>query len=194
MRLSFAPLKSIAVFFFFQPPSQHMKVPSPGIESKLWLWPTHLWQCWILNLLCHSGNSTHGSFIEMIYQKVFRVLELPCSWTYFFWEFSCTKDNGLWLFLAILLSIREKWTVLMKHGMRTIISSHYYFETSHWFPKLPFFFFFFFFFFFLVFLGPNPQHNEGSQARGLIRAYDTATATPDLIRICDLQLTVTLDS
>ena len=51
-------------------------------------------------------------------------------------------------------------------------------------------FFFFFFFFFKVFLGPHLWHMEvprlGIQLELLLPAYATATATPDLGRVCDL--------
>ena len=35
-----------------------MEVPELGIQSELQLQPVpQLWQCWLLNPLCHSGNS-----------------------------------------------------------------------------------------------------------------------------------------
>ena len=45
-------------FFLFQPHLWHMKVSRPGINSKLQLQLLpQLWQHWILNTLCHNGNS-----------------------------------------------------------------------------------------------------------------------------------------
>ena len=92
---------------------------------------------WEETFICFPN--THSNFIEMIYQKVFRVPEFPFTWTYFFLRiFFCEGQ----LYLAVsscILSISEKWTWLMKHALRTIISSHSYFmtfETSQWFPKL----------------------------------------------------------
>ena len=47
----------VVVIVCFWPNPQHMKVPRLRIESKSQLWPMpQLWQCWILNPLCHSGE------------------------------------------------------------------------------------------------------------------------------------------
>lgn len=44
--------------FLFWLHLQHIEVPKPGTESELQLQPiSQLWQCWIPNLLHHSGNS-----------------------------------------------------------------------------------------------------------------------------------------
>ena len=48
IKMSF--LLSFFFFFLFWLHLQHMELPRPGIKSKLW-------QCWIFNPLCHSGNS-----------------------------------------------------------------------------------------------------------------------------------------
>ena len=43
---------------FFWPLLWHVEVLGPGTEPESQLPPTsQLWQCWILNPLCHSGNS-----------------------------------------------------------------------------------------------------------------------------------------
>ena len=45
--------------FSFLAAQQHMKVPRPGTESETQVQPVpQLQQCWILNLLCNSGNSS----------------------------------------------------------------------------------------------------------------------------------------
>ena len=69
-------------------------------------------------------------------------------------------------------------------------------SSSGWMVRKSFFFFFFFFSFFfffflaLVFIGPHPWHMEvlrlGVKLELQLLAYTTATATPDLSRVCDL--------
>ena len=50
--------KKLKIAFIFWPHLRHMEVLCPGIKSEWQLWPSpQLWQCQLLNPLCHSGNS-----------------------------------------------------------------------------------------------------------------------------------------
>ena len=55
--LGFSKLKmtDTYILFFFWPHQCHMEAPGPGITSDLW-------QCQIINPLCHSGNSDRYLF------------------------------------------------------------------------------------------------------------------------------------
>ena len=56
---------SFFFFFFFFSTPQHMVVPRAGMKSELQLRPMRqLRQCWILNPLCHSGNSWTIYFLK----------------------------------------------------------------------------------------------------------------------------------
>ena len=56
--------------FFLWPHPWHMEVPGTGMESEQQLRPTpQLWQHWILNPLCHSGNSLNNVIIERFNNK-----------------------------------------------------------------------------------------------------------------------------
>ena len=63
-------------FFLFWPYLQHME---PGIESEL-----QLWQCRILNALCHSGNSWKRCMSLTFYF----FLDSTCKWYYAVFVFS----------------------------------------------------------------------------------------------------------
>ena len=60
IRTSFYSISFFFSFFFlFLLHPQYMEVPGPGIKSKMQLWPMfQLWQCWILNPLHRSTNSS----------------------------------------------------------------------------------------------------------------------------------------
>ena len=52
-------ISSYQPLFFFWLYSWYMEVSGPGMESEPQLWTTpQLWQCRILNSLCHSRNSS----------------------------------------------------------------------------------------------------------------------------------------
>ena len=56
----------LCFFFLFWPHMQHMEVPGPGMKSKVKLQSMpQLWQCQILNLLYHSGNSNRFIFFNI---------------------------------------------------------------------------------------------------------------------------------
>ena len=83
--------------FFCWLHSWHMEVPRPGIEFDLWLWPMpQLWQQWILNPLCHIGNSPTVQF------------QLNCFFAYFFYL------QKIYLFLQHRRSqLKSTWMILL---------------------------------------------------------------------------------
>lgn len=77
-------LFSLSLFFcflFFGVFLLHVQVPGPGVEPPPQLWPAPtLWQCRILNLLCHTGISIFFFFFFPKYLPLWKQkLSLPCS-------------------------------------------------------------------------------------------------------------------
>ena len=95
------------VYFLFWPCQQHMGVPGPRTESELQLWPIPAAampapysplclardqtippqrQCWILNLLHHSGNSYNMNLANTMLSKRSQSQEITYYMTPFVWN------------------------------------------------------------------------------------------------------------
>ena len=84
---------SFLIFFFPWRHLQHMKVPGPGIKSEL---PKG--QHWILNPLCHSGNSSSYLILLVVILKFLLLLSVLqyLLWFFFFLLLKFPGQRSTW--------------------------------------------------------------------------------------------------
>ena len=175
-RPSYISNQFFLIFFFSWLYLKHMEVPRPGIEPMLLQR-----QCQILNLLCHSGDSSllfmaAQYFAEQLYFSLFNQFPHQCHLDSF--KFCAIANNA---------PVKDLCKCNLVYSMCLMSFVH---QFSKQLPQNPSSLFLLWilsatFFFFLI-LWLHPPHMGGSQSRDWIQVtastYTSAAATDPLTR------------